>query len=131
MLNAPSNDGISSYLPFLNYIDPMTVATIVFAVMWGLMIFNIDRFIISSTGKGDGKDTMVWSEVKNAIPRILMATILSFTISKPLEIKIFESEINAQLEQEQRKYRSELDQKANAKFDSELVRLEEKEAITR
>ncbi|NBN99376.1 MAG: DUF4407 domain-containing protein, partial [Flavobacteriia bacterium] len=26
----------------------------VFGLIWGLIIFNLDRFIVSSTGKGDG-----------------------------------------------------------------------------
>ena len=42
--------------------DPIDVGTmiksIVFGIIWGLIIFNIDRFIISSTGKGDGTEAI-------------------------------------------------------------------------
>jgi hypothetical protein len=118
------SDGIESYLPFINSIDSLTIATIIFALIWGLMIFNLDRFIISSTGKGDGTDRITWGELGKAAPRLFIASVLALTISKPLEIKIFESEINAELEEEQREYYSDLDEKTNAKFQNELIRLE-------
>ena len=37
----------------------------VFGTLWGLMIFNLDRFIVSSTGVGDGTEAQ-WSELKGA-----------------------------------------------------------------
>ena len=34
--------------------DPtVTIMSIVFGLIWGLIIFNIDRFIAASTGKGE------------------------------------------------------------------------------
>jgi hypothetical protein len=68
-----------------------------FMVVWGAIIFNLDRFIVSSTGKGDGTDSISWKEFGQAIPRILIAIILGFAISAPLEIRILESEINQEL----------------------------------
>lgn len=67
----------------------------------GIIIFNLDRFIVSSTGKGDGTDSITWKEFFQALPRLLIALILGFTISKPLELKIIETEINVQLRKEQ------------------------------
>lgn len=75
------------------YIFGNVIAAVVFGLFWGLCIFNIDRFIISSTGKGDGTDQVTWAELKNALPRIVMGVILGFVISKPLELKMFEPEI--------------------------------------
>lgn len=60
---------------------------------WGLIIFNLDRFIVSSTGKGDGEDSIGGQEFINALPRIVMAILLGLVISAPLETKIFEKEI--------------------------------------
>ncbi|MCH7400597.1 DUF4407 domain-containing protein [Belliella kenyensis] len=65
-----------------------------FGVLWGLMIFNLDRFIVSSMRKEVSKK----SEWKMAIPRFMMAIILALVISKPLELKIFEREINRELD---------------------------------
>ena len=34
------------------------IGSIIGGLIWGLIIFNLDRFIISSTGKGDGTDSI-------------------------------------------------------------------------
>jgi hypothetical protein len=92
--------------------DPVAWAYVLisigFAIIWGLIIFNMDRFIISSTGKGDGSDKMTWSELRNAIPRIIIAVILGFAISAPLEIRILKTEIDAELQNKQDAYLFEL-----------------------
>mgnify|MGYP000243158593 CR=1 FL=1 len=61
-----------------------------FGLIWGLLIFNLDRFIVSTIKKRDSK----WNELLQATPRIILAIIIAVVISKPLEIKIFEKEIN-------------------------------------
>jgi hypothetical protein len=64
--------------------------SVFFGLIWGLLIFNLDRFIVSTIKKSDQK----WKEVLQATPRILLAIIIAIVISKPLELKIFEKEIN-------------------------------------
>jgi hypothetical protein len=64
-----------------------------FGLVWGLLIFNLDRFIVSTIRKRD----RFWNEFLQATPRILLAIIIAIVISKPLEIKIFEKEINTVL----------------------------------
>ena len=64
-----------------------------FGLVWGLLIFNLDRFIVSTIRKRDS----FWSEFLQATPRIALAVIIAIVISKPLEIKIFEKEINTVL----------------------------------
>jgi len=63
---------------------------IFFGILWGLLIFNLDRFIVSTIKKRDSKR----QEVLQVIPRLLLAMIIAVVISKPLELKIFEKEIN-------------------------------------
>jgi hypothetical protein len=75
--------------------------SIVFGLFWGIMIFNLDRFIVSSTGKGDGTEEITWKEFKGAIPRIIMGTIIAITISKPVEIRMFKTEIDVKLYENQ------------------------------
>lgn len=65
-------------------------AAILFGFIWGLLIFNLDRFIVSTIKKSDSK----LKEVLQATPRILLAIIIAIVISKPLELKLFEKEIN-------------------------------------
>lgn len=79
----------------------------VFGIIWGLIIFNIDRFIVAATGKGDGTEAITWGEFVNSVPRIIMGLVIAITISKPMEIRMFKSEIDAELHQEQLKKRKE------------------------
>jgi hypothetical protein len=67
--------------------------TITIALAWAVIVFNLDRFIVSSTGKGDGDSSISLSELGNATPRLIMAILLGLTISAPLETKIFSKEI--------------------------------------
>jgi hypothetical protein len=60
-----------------------------FGFIWGLLIFNLDRFIVSTIKKRDS----FLDEFIQATPRIILAIIIAVVISKPLEIKIFEKEI--------------------------------------
>ena len=64
-----------------------------FGLVWGLLIFNLDRFIVSTIKKRDSFS----AEFLQATPRIMLAIIIAIVISKPLEIKIFEKEINTVL----------------------------------
>ncbi|UFH36497.1 DUF4407 domain-containing protein [Flavobacterium acetivorans] len=66
---------------------------LLFGLVWGLLIFNLDRFIVSTIRKRD----KFGSEFLQATPRIILAVIIAIVISKPLEIKIFEKEINTVL----------------------------------
>ncbi|WP_100075818.1 DUF4407 domain-containing protein [Chryseobacterium camelliae] len=68
-------------------------AAIGFGILWGLMIFNLDRYIVSSIKKTG----TWWNQILMAIPRLILATFLGIIISKPLELKIFEKEVNKQL----------------------------------
>lgn len=68
-------------------------AAVGFGVLWGLMIFNLDRYIVSSIKKTG----TWWNQILMAIPRLILATFLGIIISKPLELKIFEKEVNKQL----------------------------------
>ncbi|OMP31910.1 DUF4407 domain-containing protein [Mangrovimonas sp. DI 80] len=65
-------------------------ASIFFGLIWGLLIFNLDRFIVSTIKK---RNSAV-DEFLQATPRIILAIIIAVVISKPLELKIFEKEIN-------------------------------------
>jgi hypothetical protein len=64
--------------------DPTTVAIALLAgAVWALVIFNIDRFIVSSAGKGDGTERITWTELTQALPRLVMALIIGVCISAP------------------------------------------------
>ncbi len=81
----------SAYALFTVFDSPYPA--LLFGLVWGLLIFNLDRFIVSTIRKRD----KLGSEFLQAIPRIVLAIIIAIVISKPLEIKIFEKEINTVL----------------------------------
>lgn len=74
---AAISGGYAIYFTFNSY-----AAATIFGLLWGAIIFNLDRYIITSI-----------KSVYGAIPRILIALILSITISKPIELKLFEGSI--------------------------------------
>lgn len=96
------------------------IGGLIFGLIWGLMIFNIDRFIVTSTGKGDGTEAITWDEFKGAIPRILMGAIIAITISKPVEIRMFKTEIDIKLREKQIEQQRTYMDKVNANFNEEL-----------
>lgn len=94
---------------------------IFFGLLWGMMIFNLDRFIVSSMRKRDN----AWAEWKLAIPRLVLAVFLGLVISKPLELKMFEREIIRKLDEKKTEFIAQ--SKANlAKGFSEIQELEAK-----
>lgn len=79
-------------------------SAIAFGIVWGLMIFNLDRFIVSSMRKEGRRGR----EFAMAIPRLVLAVLISVVIARPLELKIFEKEIAPELiVMEQEKYASQ------------------------
>lgn len=83
----------------MNFVFNHTGVSIAFGIFWGLLIFNLDRFIVN-TMYSDGKHTISWGEIKSGLPRIVMAIFLGIVISTPLEMKIFEDRISSQLIQD-------------------------------
>ncbi|MBW1885394.1 MAG: DUF4407 domain-containing protein [Deltaproteobacteria bacterium] len=95
---------------------PTALLAIGAGLVWGLVIFNIDRFIVSSTGKGDGTERITLTEFVQAVPRLVMAILLGICISAPLEIRILKPEIDAQLELEQNDYLAQLNALSEQRF---------------
>ena len=88
---AALSSGYAIYSVFGNWIW-----TIVFALIWGLIIFNFDRFLVSTMRKyGVSKRKQFWM----AVPRIALALLIGVTIARPLELKIFEKEIAVKMQE--------------------------------
>lgn len=91
-----------------------------FGLIWGLLIFNLDRYIVSTIKKRD-KFSM---ELIQASPRILLAIIIAVVISKPLEMKIFEKEIQREILTSQNEMIRENQSQVGEIFAPEIARLE-------
>lgn len=74
-------------------------------VLWGIFIFNLDRFVISTIRRKEidsdlpllTKVSLGLREFAKASPRLLLAILISLVISVPLEMKYFEPEIRIQI----------------------------------
>ena len=102
-----------------------TIIALVFGLVWGLIIYNIDRFIVTSTGTGDGSEAITWGELKSALPRIIMGCIIAISISKPLEIRILKGEIDAKLQVKQERLKEDAVKTIEEKY---VARISEKNA---
>lgn len=98
-----------------------------FGLLWGLIIFNFDRFMVSTIRKYGISRGRQW---RMALPRIVLALMIGLTIARPLELKLFEKEINvkvaANLNAKIKRYNSEVDsiyQTMNAPVEAEIARM--------
>ncbi|HYJ37108.1 MAG TPA: DUF4407 domain-containing protein, partial [Chitinophagaceae bacterium] len=74
--------------------------TIAFGIIWGLIIFNFDRFLVSTMRKyGVSKG----QQLRMAIPRMALALLIGITIARPLELKLFEKEIDVKVAENRHK----------------------------
>ena len=103
---------------------PTVLTAILFGIIWGLIIYNIDRFIVTSTGKGDGTEAITWGELKGALPRLIMGVIIAVSISKPLEIRILKGEIDRHLSSIQKDFYKDEIQKIKEADKATLVQLD-------
>jgi len=91
-LFASLSGGYAMYFVFAGAETAVPLAFL-FGIIWGLAIFNMDRYIVSSISKSG----TTWHQILQATPRILLAIIIGIVISRPLELKIFDKEIRQQL----------------------------------
>ncbi|MBV4358464.1 DUF4407 domain-containing protein [Pinibacter aurantiacus] len=70
--------------------------TVAFAIIWGLIIFNFDRFLVSTMRK---YGVSARKQLLLAVPRFALALLIGITIARPLELKIFEKEIDVKVAQ--------------------------------
>ena len=66
---------------------------LVLGVLWGFVILNLDRFLVLSMDIAGSR----WNLLLMAAPRLALAAVLSLVISTPLVLRVFASDINAQL----------------------------------
>lgn len=95
---ASFSGGFAAYTVFENFL-----ASVVAGIIWGLVIFNLDRYLVNSM-YSDGKASISWPELRSGLPRILIAFFIGVVIATPIELKIFEGKINAYIDEEGKEY---------------------------
>lgn len=91
-LFAALSGGYAMYFVFKGDTAALLFA-VLFGLIWGLAIFNMDRYIVSSINKSASTN----KQILQATPRILLAIMIGIVISRPLELKIFDKEIKERL----------------------------------
>jgi hypothetical protein len=66
-------------------------------LFWGFVIFNLDRYLVLSMGHVRGWQRMLGM----AIPRFLLAAVISLVIATPLTLRIFQHDIAVQVSKTQ------------------------------
>jgi hypothetical protein len=90
-----------------------------FGLLWGLLIFNLDRSIIVSIKKSG-----IWKEeLKQGWVRIALAIFIGVVIATPLELKLFEEEVNAKVEENLKKQLGERKKKNMEIYEIDLKAL--------
>ena len=124
---------LSGGYAFFTIFDSTKLA-VIFGVFWGLLIFNLDRFIVN-TMYSDGKHTISKSELISGLPRIIIAIFLGIVISTPLEMKIFEDRIESQIKKDnvtrivETKRAAEGDYTRRKELENELKRLNDERSV--
>jgi Domain of unknown function (DUF4407) len=70
------------------------VPSVVLGVLWGVIILNLDRFLVLSMGD---TRTRGWRLFWLVLPRFMLAVVLAAVVSTPLVLRIFASDITQQL----------------------------------
>lgn len=99
--------------------DTIWIASVL-GVVWGGMIFNLDRYIVSSMRKR-GK---FYYQLGLAAPRIILALLISLVIAKPLELRVFEKEISAELTVMEQELYLRQEQELESRYAASRERLE-------
>ena len=105
--------GYASFIVFQS-----VVWAVLFGCFWGLLIFNLDRYIVLSLTGVDGDKPYLAAfteQLLKALPRIIMAVLIGITISAPIRIAIFQNEIQQQIYLEQHASIDEVQQKIAVK----------------
>jgi hypothetical protein len=103
------------------------LVSIVLGVVWALFIFSLDRYIVATLKKEEENENTSWAsakltEVLKASPRIALAILLGLLISKPLELKLFEREIEVELIMLQQRKLKEQETELMARYTTNIER---------
>ena len=124
------------YAAYTAFRAPAVATTL--GVLWGLFIFTLDRLLISGIRKYQHEPHDTWAvwcgkslrSLLQAFPRIVLAVFLSFVIATPLELKLFEREIQVSLAQDTQLRAIEAEQLAQEEFpDIENLRMRNTELL--
>ena len=115
---------LSSFYAFSILFDSLIVI-IPLSVFWALIIFNLDRFMVSTMRSYNN-----WNkELVKAVPRIIIGILISVIISVPIELQIFKTEVGNIINSDNEKKISDLDQLFVRQIDAVVVERNKTEEV--
>lgn len=81
------------------------IPLILFSIFWAFAIFTIDWGLVKTMKKARVQNwKTVLASIFSVIFRLGVAILLSYTISKPMEVKIYEKRLTAQIEKDRQEF---------------------------
>ncbi|MFK4836587.1 DUF4407 domain-containing protein [Microbacterium sp. ZW T2_14] len=80
---------ISMMFALMTGVRVATWVAVPLAIVWALIIFNLDRFLTSTMRSTRN----VWRLIGLAIPRVIMAAIIGIVVAEPLVLQVFHNDI--------------------------------------
>lgn len=116
---ASLSGGYAMYKTFQS--GPKAVAL---GLLWGIIIFNLDRYIVSSLQRQRIDPSVSPKERRKirlrefylALPRLALAILISFVITRPIELRLFDREITAYVEEQKSKKRLAIEDQIQREF---------------
>jgi hypothetical protein len=107
---------ISMWFALSSALSVNGIVAVPVAVFWGLVIMGIDRWLITSMPIEGRRKFAI------ALPRVLLAILLGTLISTPLVLRIFQSEIDAQMAvMQQKNYSSFLSNQQSSQVNQQVT----------
>ncbi|MDA3865125.1 MAG: DUF4407 domain-containing protein [Salinivirgaceae bacterium] len=88
------------------------VLAVVFGLFWGILIFFMDWYLVASLRKEQNG----WREFGMALPRIILALFIAVVVARPIEMKLFEKEIDLQIHKKQLALQQEQREEVSGQF---------------
>jgi Skp family chaperone for outer membrane proteins len=111
---------LSSAYALYSIFESYPIATAV-GFVWGCVVFNLDRFIVSVMRKRTFRPV---NDSSAALVRIVLALFLGYVISYPLKLKVFESEVAVEMQVMAQEKQDAFKSAVAAKYREELNRLQ-------
>lgn len=107
------------------------ILSVAFGIFWAIVIFNLDRYIVLSLRKEriptttdiiketdalrkrelkSERSRLIWNQVYMASPRFVIALVIAVTVSKPIELRLFDRRISKELAEEVKNQDDKFDQ---------------------
>ncbi|WP_396645492.1 DUF4407 domain-containing protein [Microbacterium sp.] len=85
--------GLSMMFALLTGVRVSIFLAIPLALVWGLIIFNLDRFLTSTMRS----TTNIFRLLGLAFPRVIMAALIGIVVAEPLVLQVFQNDINREV----------------------------------